>query len=198
MTMNLVDLGSVCTVVNGGTPDTKNPSFWGGNNAWITPAEMGKSSKREISQTVRTITDEGLRHAADLLPVNSIILSTRAPIGHLVINQVPMSFNQGCRGLIPSADLHYLYLYYFLFHSKNLLNSLGTGTTFLELSTSNLKSVKIPLPPLDIQIKKVSWLEETSQELDALTEKVEKKKQLISELRSSFMSKAFDGESNEP
>jgi type I restriction enzyme S subunit len=124
--------------------------------------------------------------------------SQSTPSFSLVINQVPMSFNQGCRGLIPSADLHYLYLYYFLFHSKNLLNSLGTGTTFLELSTSNLKSVKIPLPPLDIQIKKVSWLEETSQELDALTEKVEKKKQLISELRSSFMSKAFDGENNEP
>ena len=194
MSVKIVELGSVCTIVNGGTPDTKNQSFWGGDNAWITPAEMGKASSREVSKTARTITDEGLRHAARLLPVNSVILSTRAPIGHLVINEVPMSFNQGCRGLIPSPELHYLYLYYFLLHSRALLNSLGTGTTFAELSTSSLKSVKIPLPSFDEQIKAVEWLENSSNELDSLILKIEQKRALVGELRSSFLSKVFDGE----
>lgn len=192
MSVKIVELGSVCTIVNGGTPDTKNPSYWGGSNAWITPAEMGKASSREVSVTVRTITEEGLRHAARLLPVNSVILSTRAPIGHLVINKVPMSFNQGCRGLIPSPELNYLYLYYFLLHSRALLNSLGTGTTFAELSTASLKSVKIPLPTLENQIKAVEWLENSSDELDSLILQIEQKKALISELRGSFLSKVFD------
>lgn len=197
MSLKIVELGSVCTIVNGGTPDTKNPAFWGGANAWITPAEMGKASSREVSETARTITDDGLRHAARLLPVNSVILSTRAPIGHLVINEVPMSFNQGCRGLIPSQELNYLYLYYFLLHSRPLLNSLGTGTTFAELSTSSLKSVKIPLPSVEDQLKAVKWLENSSAEMDSLLLKIEQKKMLVGELRSAFCPKSLMGNLND-
>jgi restriction endonuclease S subunit len=189
--LKYVPLGSVCTIVNGGTPDTKNPNFWGGSNSWITPAEMGKTSSREVSKTVRSISDDGLRHAADLLPVSSVILSTRAPIGHLVINTVPMSFNQGCRGLIPSPELHYLYLYYFLLHSKRLLNSLGTGTTFAELSTSSLKSVLIPLPSYAEQVKIVSELENFERIAGRLGEVFIQEERVCSELISSMQQSVF-------
>jgi type I restriction enzyme S subunit len=167
MSRTVRELGDVCTIVNGGTPNTKDSTFWNGSHAWITPAEMGKSS-REVTSTARTVTDAGLKHTSNPLPPNSVILSTRAPIGHLVINQVPMSFNQGCRGLVPNGELNFLYLYYFLLHSKDLLQSLGNGTTFAELSTASLKSVKIPLTSLDEQKKTVDWLESSFKEVDAL------------------------------
>ena len=124
-------IGEVCQLVNGGTPKTKVNDFWDGPHAWITPAEMGKLDSPNVSETSRTLTDEGLsKSSANLLPPKSLILSSRAPIGHLVINEVPMATNQGCKGLIPKKSLYYKYLYYFLFSAKELLNDLGTGTTF--------------------------------------------------------------------
>jgi restriction endonuclease S subunit len=87
-------------------------------------------------------------------------LSTRAPIGHLAINTVPMAFNQGCRGLVPSALIDTKYLYYFLFHNVELLNELGSGTTFKELSTGALSHVKLPVPPLPEQRRIVAIVDE--------------------------------------
>ena len=175
-------LDSVCTIVNGGTPDTKNSSYWGGDHAWITPAEMGKRSQREASETVRSLSDAGLKFSSKPLPVDSVILSTRAPIGHLVINKVPMSFNQGCRGLIPNENLDSLYLYYFLLHSKELLNSLGTGTTFAELSTASLKSVQIPFIGLEEQRALVARLEDAFAEISELEESVKAEQLRLDEL----------------
>ena len=82
------------------------------------------------------------------VPSQSVILSCRAPIGYVFINEVEMSFNQGCKGLIPMNEITVEYLYYFLFSSKQLLNDLGTGTTFKEISGKVLANVDIPLPPL--------------------------------------------------
>ena len=99
-------IGQVCEVVNGGTPKTGVAAYWDGSHQWITPAEMGKRRSPYISQTGRTITDEGLQNSsARLLPPHSVILSSRAPIGYLVINTDPMATNQGCKGLIPSEDI---------------------------------------------------------------------------------------------
>ena len=78
-------------------------------------------------------------------------MSSRAPIGHLAINTVTMAFNQGCKGLVPKANLMTKYLYYFLFSSKKLLNDVGTGTTFKEISSKTLSSIKINVPSLEIQ-----------------------------------------------
>lgn len=167
--MKLVALGEVCEVVNGGTPDTKVSKYWNGEHAWITPAEMGNLASPYLSSSRRKLTDEGLRNSsAQLLPTYSVILSSRAPIGHLVINDVPMASNQGCKGLIPSKILHHKYLYYFLYANKEYLNSLGSGTTFAEISGSKLKTVLIPLPSLDEQQSIVEKLDRLFSELDLL------------------------------
>lgn len=139
----------VCDVVNGGTPKTGVKDYWDGNNLWITPAEMGKRNSPFVNDTARKLTDSGLRNSsAQLLPEYSIILSSRAPIGHLVINEIPMAFNQGCKGLIPKDKLNYNFLYHYLAYKVDFLNSLGTGATFKELSATKLKEVEIPLPRL--------------------------------------------------
>ena len=154
-------LGDVCDVMNGGTPKTGVPEYWDGNHRWITPAEMGKRVSPYVSDTERKITDLGLRDSsARMLPPNSVILSSRAPIGHLVINTEPMGTNQGCKGLVPRSQIEHKFLYYYLSSIVDLLNSLGTGATFKELSGGKLKEVTVPVPPLAEQHRIVGLLDE--------------------------------------
>jgi len=154
-------IGEVCDVVNGGTPKTGTKEYWGGQHQWITPAEMGKRNSPYVGETERTVTDAGLQNSsARMLPPYSVILSSRAPIGHLVINTEPMATNQGCKGLVPSDPLHYKFLYYYLSSIVDLLNDLGSGATFKELSGGKLKEVGIPFPPLPEQQRIVGILDE--------------------------------------
>lgn len=153
-------VGDVFRVVNGGTPKTGVATYWDGPHAWITPAEMGGLESPFISISRRTLTEEGLRVGAELVPPGSIILSTRAPIGHLVINEVPMAFNQGCKGLIPVSGVESKFAYYFLLANVPLLDSLGTGATFKELSGSKLKEVRFHFPVQHEQRRIVTILDE--------------------------------------
>jgi len=158
---SLASIGDVCDVVNGGTPKTGVPDYWGGQHQWITPAEMGKRISPYVSQTERTITDQGLQNSsARPLPPLSVILSSRAPIGHLVINTEPMATNQGCKGLVPRKQIDHKFLYYYLGSIVELLNDLGAGATFKELSGGKLKEVPVPLPPLPEQQRIVTLLDE--------------------------------------
>ncbi|MBS0153589.1 MAG: restriction endonuclease subunit S [Nitrospira sp.] len=168
-------LGEVCEVMNGGTPKTGIPEYWDGSRLWITPAEMGKRLTPYVSDTERKITDLGLRNSsAQMLPPNSVILSSRAPIGHLVINTEPMATNQGCKGLIPGNQLQHKFLYFYLSSIVDLLNSLGTGATFKELSGGKLKEVTVPVPPLLEQRRIVGILDEAFDGLATATVNAEK------------------------
>jgi type I restriction enzyme S subunit len=130
---NKKTIGDVCDVVNGGTPKTRVASYWDGPHQWITPAEMGKRNSPYIGVTARSLTDAGLQNSsARLLPPESVILSSRAPIGHLVINTELMATNQVCKGLVPHDQLEHQFLYYYLISIVDLLNDLGTGATFKE------------------------------------------------------------------
>lgn len=153
-------IGEVFRVVNGGTPKTGTAAFWDGPHQWITPAEMGGLLSPYLAGSRRTLTDEGLRVGAELVPPQSVILSSRAPIGHLVINEVPMAFNQGCKGLVPSPAIDTKFAYYFLLANVPLLESLGTGATFKELSSGKLKEVPFHFPTLPEQRRIVALLDE--------------------------------------
>ena len=147
-------LSDKCRVTQGGTPDTTVSAFWGGSIQWITPAEMGKISNKYIAKTVRSITKEGLANcSSELLPKNSIIISTRAPIGHLAINQEQMAINQGCHGLVPNVGVDAHFIYYTLDKSRGILNDLGSGNTFKELSGKALKNFVLPYPAVAEQQK---------------------------------------------
>ena len=162
-------LGEVCEIRNGATPDTGDLANWDGPHAWITPAEMGNLESPEVAATRRTLTDKGLATcSASLAPVNSVILSSRAPIGHLVINAVPMATNQGCKTLVPGNQVDYRYLFYFLRANVALLDSLGTGATFRELSAGKLRDVEIPVPPLDEQKRIAAKLDQLLERADCL------------------------------
>jgi type I restriction enzyme S subunit len=168
-------LEKICQKISqGGTPDTLNPNYWNGNIEWLTPAEMGKLTTRFITSTNRKITETGLQKcSSSLLPINSVILSTRAPIGHLVINKSKMAINQGCKGLIPKKTTNHNYLYYSLFNQKSLLNDLGSGNTFKELSASTLKKIKIQLPKLPEQKKIANCLSSIDKLITFQTQKID-------------------------
>jgi len=186
------NLGDVCEILNGGTPDTSIPKFWDGENLWITPKDMGKLRSIFVDDTLRKITDDGLKNSsAKILPPNSIILSSRAPIGHLAINIRPMSTNQGCKGLVPNKKIGNLFLYYFLYKSVDLLNSLGTGTTFKELSGSKLASVEIPLPPLSEQQEIVSILDDAFESIEHAKSNAEQNLKNAKELFESYLQNIF-------
>ncbi len=190
-------LNEVCEIVNGGTPDTNVSSFWDGKNLWITPKDMGKLSGIYVNNTLRKITDDGLKNSsAKLLPINSIILSSRAPIGHLAINTKPISTNQGCKGLIPKKDIVPLYLYYFLFKSVELLNSLGSGATFKELSGSKLGMVEIPLPPLPEQKEIVAILDKAFADIAKAKDNAEQNLKNTKELFESSLQSVFSNKGN--
>ena len=181
-------IGEVCEVVNGATPKTATESFWGGDIQWITPAEMGGLASPYLARTKRTLTDEGLSScSARLLPPQSVILSSRAPIGHLVINTEPMATNQGCKGLVPNNDLDSKFLFYYLQSIRERLNDLGSGTTFLELSASKLRQVPIPLPPLNEQRRIVATLDEALGEIGELKRNRQAKIEAFDDVKASML-----------
>ncbi len=186
-------LGDVCEILNGGTPDTTIPKFWDGDNLWITPKDMGKMESIYVEDTLRKITDEGLKNSsAKILPIDSIILSSRAPIGHLAINRKPISTNQGCKGLVPKKNVLTLYLYYFLSKSVDLLNELGSGATFKELSGSKLGTVKIPIPSFKEQKRIVSILDEAFAAIDKAKANAEKNLENARELFEGYLHNVFE------
>jgi type I restriction enzyme S subunit len=185
-------IGAICDVVNGGTPKTGVAEYWDGEHRWITPAEMGKRSTPYIGDTARTLTDLGLANSsARPLPPHSVILSSRAPIGHLVINTVPMATNQGCKGLVPGKSVDFKFLYYYLSSIVDLLNDLGTGATFKELSSAKLKEVPIPLPPLSEQQRIVGILDEAFAGLATAKANAEKNLQNARALFESHLNEVF-------
>jgi type I restriction enzyme, S subunit len=189
---SLLNISDVTTIVNGGTPKTNIKEYWDGDIAWITPSDLGKLKNIIVDKTIRTISEEGLqKSSAKLFPKNSVILSTRAPIGHLAINSIPMSTNQGCRGIVPSEKLDNFYLYYFLKNNVTLLNSLGTGTTFKELSTKALGAVKIPIPPIEEQKQIVEILDKTFESIDQAKVNIEKNIENTKELFQSRLNEIF-------
>ena len=192
-------LGEVCELVNGATPDTKVKEYWGGKHAWITPAEMGGLDSPFISMSRRTLSDKGLAScSATMVPPKTVILSSRAPIGHLVINEVPMATNQGCKSLIPKDGLDFSFLYYYLKANVEVLESLGTGTTFKELSGTQLKTVEIPMPPLEEQKRIVALLDAANERVTELTACYEQARTHANNLFTSALRDALESDQSAP
>ena len=165
-------LGGVCEVVTGTTPKTNIPEYWGKGHYWVTPAELNDTTVY-IDKTERQITDEALsKTKLRLLPVGTVLLSSRAPIGKVAIANAEMYCNQGFKNCICSEAIYNKYLFYFLRLKKDYLNSLGRGATFKEISKSIVESIKIPLPPLSTQLAIVS-------ELDKINELIRLKKEQL-------------------
>ncbi|MGA2505494.1 MAG: restriction endonuclease subunit S [Anaerolineales bacterium] len=142
-------IGDIVTIVGGSTPSTRNPEFWeNGNINWATPKDLAPLQSPILLDTNSRITEMGLQKiSSGLLPVGTVLLSSRAPIGYLAITQIPVAINQGfiaikCTGEAPN---------YFILNwlKENMEEVIGraNGTTFLEINKANFRPMKINVPP---------------------------------------------------
>ena len=126
-------LGEVATIVGGSTPKSNIEEYWGGTHYWVTPADL--DGNKYQGATPRTITDLAVQKTnLQILPIGTVLLSSRAPIGKVAITTVPMYCNQGFKNIICSDLLLNEFVYWFLYGKVDYLNSLGRGATFKEIS----------------------------------------------------------------
>ena len=143
-------LKDVADIVGGSTPKTNVEEYWGGTYNWVTPAEL--HGERYQGSTERKISDLAVEKTnLTLLPVGTVLLSSRAPIGKVAITTEPMYCNQGFKNLICSESLNNEYVCQALKCKTEYLQSLGTGATFKEISKKTTDNIKIAVPPIALQ-----------------------------------------------
>lgn len=183
-------------VFNGSTPSSGEQSYWDGNLVWVTPADLGCLNGSTLFDSERKLTDEGLANCgACMVPTDSLVLSTRAPIGHIAIGRVPFATNQGCRSLVHEQGGDVRYYYYLLVLGKEELQTRGQGTTFLELSSSSLGDIQLCVPPEDEQQDIADYLDTEIARIDSLIDEKDELIELLQEARSSLISELISGQS---
>jgi len=164
---NKIKLGDISEVIGGGTPSTKNYDFWNGDIPWLTPKDLSGYNNRYISRGERNITKLGLQNSsARMLPKGTVLLTSRAPIGYLAIAENDVCTNQGFKSIILKDGYCPEFFYYLLKNNIDYIIGMGSGSTFAEISGTQVKNLEFTVPPLDIQ-KKVAGV------LGALDDKIE-------------------------
>jgi len=148
-----IRLDECCEIVAGATPSTSVAAFWDGSICWATPKDLSHLEGAYISDTPRKLSRAGFEScAATMLPEGSVLFSSRAPIGHVAVNIVPMATNQGFKSFVPKPDyVEAKFLYWWLKTNRSYLESLGNGATFKEVSKAVVSRIEISLPPLPEQ-----------------------------------------------
>lgn len=171
----LARVEELAVIVSGGTPSTSVPTYWDGGVPWCTPTDITAEAGRYLTRTERTISKEGLdRSGAQLLPVGSLLLCTRATVGELKIASVPTATNQGFKSLIPRPGVSSEFLYYKILTAKGELLTKGTGSTFLEVSKRDVGALEFLTPDLEEQAAIAQVLCVVDDELDVLRLRLEK------------------------
>ena len=143
-----LSIGDCATVVGGGTPSTKNPEYWDGDIPWISPKDLSNNTNKYVSRGERFITKKGLENSsAKILPENSLLFSSRAPIGYLAINTQPMATNQGFKSLILKDEFDVEFFYYLFKQKTEYIKNFSYGSTFQEIPGSEVKNLKFLIPP---------------------------------------------------
>lgn len=172
------------SLVNGSTPESSDYDCWDGDIKWITPADM--SDTGTISHGERFITKYGYNSCGTtMLPVGSIVISSRAPIGKINITTTELCTNQGCKSLIRTGDNRYFY--YLLLAGQHELSLLGRGTTFLELSTYDLNGLGLVTPAEDEQQAIADFLDKECAQINSITTDLEKQIALLQQYKKSLI-----------
>jgi len=139
------EVGDLCTVVGGGTPSTKEPTFWdGGTHNWATPKDLSKLSGLFLRETERQVTDIGLtKVSSGLSPVGSVLLSSRAPIGYVAIAEAPVAVNQGFIVMQPTEAFSTEFAYFWTQSNLDVIKANANGSTFQEISKKNFRPLLV-------------------------------------------------------
>lgn len=184
----------IATIFNGATPKSGNSINWDGDIYWVTTDDLGKLDTNEITDTKRKISKIGYESCGTTLcPVGSVVISGRAPIGHLAILGIYACTNQGCKTLVLNKNTNNRYLYYNLLAFKMVLESLGKGTTFIELSTKELSLFKISCPTYVEQQAIVTYLDTKTAQIDRIITAITTQIQTLQELRKNLINDVVTG-----
>ena len=175
----VVRLGDICDVIGGSTPSTKKKEYWGGDIPFATPTDITSLQSREIFDTKQHITPEGLSSCGTrLLPVGSILLTIRTNLGACAVNIKPMATDQGFASLICNDRAYNWFVYYKMESLRREPDRLGNSRSFIKMSTSNVRSLLIALPPLAEQ-KKISDILKTVDDAIVKTDRIIEKTKKI-------------------
>ena len=189
-------IGSEVTVCGGSTPSTKEPAFWeGGEHHWATPKDLSALKFPVLLDTERKITDAGIEKiSSGLLPIGTVLLSSRAPIGYLAIAEVPTAINQGfiamkCNGTLPNV-----FVLFWCRENMDVILGNANGSTFQEISKSNFRSIPVIVPPEPI-LK--AFRERTGPLYRHIVEN-ERESRTLAQLRDTLLPKLISGKLRVP
>ena len=171
-------ISDIGTVVGGATPSTKKPeNYENGTIAWITPKDLSTFTGRYIQRGERNITEVGLKSCStQLLPKDTVLFSSRAPIGYVAIAANEVCTNQGFKSVVPNENTDPLFLYYLLKHNKDKIEGMGSGTTFKEVSGNTMKNIVVSVPTDKKVQKRISFM------LGSIDDKIEENERINNNL----------------
>lgn len=190
-------IGMVAEVTGGGTPPANDPTNFAERDGipWITPADLTGYEEPYIGKGRRNLSEKGYaKSAAKLLPVGAVLFTSRAPIGYCAIAANPISTNQGFKSLTLFGGISSEFTRHYLKWSKSFLESLASGTTFLELSGSKLEQAPFPLSPVAEQKRIVAKLDALNAKSARARTELARIETLVSRYKRAVLSKAFSGE----
>jgi len=189
---NYEPIGQVVDTLGGGTPSTKESSFWeDGNNNWYTPSDITSNNSIFITQSSRKITEKGLKSSSSKrFPAYSLMMTSRATLGELAINTTEASTNQGFITMIPTEQLPVYYLYFWVKQNLELIMNLASGATFKEINKTTFRKIPILVPGQSI----IDQFNEIMKPIGALLENLIRKNRVLKETRDLLLPKLISGE----
>jgi len=170
----LSTLGEVAQVVAGGTPRTGNPAYWNGQVVWVTPTEVVANNGKQVFNSTRKLTEAGLRgSAAKLLPVDTVLLTSRATIGAVALAGVPLATNQGFASLVCGGDVLPKFIMYWCQANKQQFVLRAGGNTFLEISRKKVAEIPIEVPSSAEQRRIVDLVESFDEQIASLESQID-------------------------
>lgn len=185
-------IGDVVKISGGSTPDTKNPNYWkNGSNPFCTPKDLSNLNSTILLDTERHITDEGVQSiSSKQLPIGTVLLSSRAPVGYLAISSVPVSVNQGFIALVCDEDISNIFVLQWLRENMEIIKGRANGSTFQEISKKNFRTISFLIPQKEILNHYNSIIEPIYKKIVILTKEMNG----LSLLRDSLLPKLMNGE----
>ncbi|RSN23359.1 hypothetical protein DMC61_32190 [Amycolatopsis sp. WAC 04169] len=188
---SLADVGEV---VSGATPKTNIAEYWGGDIPWITPDDLSKNPAKRTKVGRRSLTRSGYNSCSTrIVPPESVLFSSRAPIGYVTIASDYLCTNQGFKTIIPGPAACADYLYWYLQYKTPDIIANASGTTFKEISGKKFAETELLLPPLAEQYRIVEALEDHLSRLDAATEAVTSAKRRLNSFSASVLNRTTLG-----
>lgn len=194
-----VKIGSITEVVGGGTPDSQKTEYYeNGDIPWITPSDLSSYDDIYISRGKRNITKDGLKNSsAKLLPKDTILFSSRAPIGYVAIAANEICTNQGFKSFKPTSYFLPKYGYWYLKYAKPFAEALASGTTFPEISGSKAAQIPFALPPLPEQERIVDRIESLLGKINEAKKLIENIPEFLKQFRQAVLAASCSGKLTE-